>query len=166
MGTKLMPTTILQWLQYVKQSRSKHKQQQTSPFASERPCHFLDLSNRSHVLHMSLHDHQCWCQQYQQQCLLGDSSFFYTAMSIFGCFWCATHCCDHLTKAVGCRWAVLYFGLTKLAKNANIWKKCMLRLIHQDPYNLRYMVVQMLGLLLLRLSSGLVLNPRRMMSRK
>ena len=45
-----------------------------------------------------------------------------------------------LAKAAVCMWTVVYFGLAKFAKNANVCKNYMLGLIHQNPYDPRYMV--------------------------
>ena len=82
---------------------------------------------------------------------------FYAATSIFGC-----HSCDLLTKTTLCMWAVLYLGPAKLTKSTNVFKNCMLGHIHQDHYDPRYMVAQMLG----RQSLGLILNSRRVTSKK
>ena len=84
------------------QSNHDQQTQQTASFACEWQCHFWEQSHQSHVLHMGNHDHQFLCQSCQQQYQMGGSSFFYAATSIFSCFWCETHCCDPLAKAVVC----------------------------------------------------------------
>ena len=84
----------------------------------------------------SSHDYWFLWQQCQWQCQMGGSLFSNAATSIFCCFWCVTHNGDPLVKEVVCMWAVLYFGLAK----CKCLKNCMLGLIHQDPYDPRYMV--------------------------
>ena len=143
MTKKFNITTMLTLLFIDHDMPTNHDQltQQTAPFASKQPCHFWEQSHRSHVLHMNHHNHQFLCQQCQQQCQMGGSSYFNATTSIFSFFWCATHYCDPLAKAVVCMYTGLYFGLAKSAKNANVFNNCTLGPIHQDPCDPRYMVV-------------------------
>ena len=126
-----MGITICQAISMDKHNKY-NKQQQTATFASKQPCHFWEQSHRSHVLHLSDYNHLFLCQQFNNKARWVAHHFL--------CFWCATNHCDPLTKAVMCMWAILYSGLAKCAKNANVCKNCTLELIHQDPDNLRCIV--------------------------
>ena len=109
----------------------KNKKDDAAPFARAQPYYCLKQSHRSHVLFMNDHNHCFKCHWYKQNVLLDRSSFFMQ--------W-TQYCCDPLIKPVGCKWAVVFFGLAKLAKNANVYENCMIGLVHLDSYTQIFMV--------------------------